>query len=80
MGGIPELVDNGKCGFIYEANDIDDLSYKMKKLFDDDKLVMKFGKNAKEKTKKLYSEEIYYKRIMQIYSNLIKEKCHNEQK
>ena len=80
MGGIPELVDNGKCGFIYKANDINDLSDKMKQLFNDDKLVMKFSKNAKERVKKLYSEEVYYKKIMKIYSNLIRKKCNNEQK
>ena len=78
MGGIPELVEDNKCGYIYNANDIEDLSNKMEKLFKDDKLVIKFSKNSKDRAKKLYSEEVYYKKLIKIYSSLLKEKCSNE--
>lgn len=72
IAGIPELVEDGKNGFVYKHDDIDELSSKMKKLFEDDELVLEFGKYAKENAKKLYSKEVYYKEIMEVYENLVK--------
>ena len=72
IGGIPELVKDNKCGLIYEYDDIDDLADKMKKLFENEILVKEFGKNAKEDANRLYSKEIYYKKIINIYNRLLK--------
>ena len=63
IGGIPELVKHNKNGLIYKYDDIDDLAIKMKKLFDDEKLVKKFGQQAKEIAKVQYSKEKYYDEI-----------------
>ncbi len=72
IGGIPELVQNNKNGYVYEYNNTQELSDKMKQLFENQKIVDEFSKNAKEIAKELYSKEIYYKRIEKIYSNLVK--------
>ena len=73
IGGIPELVKNNKNGFIYKYDDVDALAEKMKTLFEDDKLVKKFSKQAKEIAKEQYSKENYYKKIMKIYDKVLKE-------
>ena len=73
MGGIPELVENNKNGFIYQYDDVDDLSNKMKKLFEDEKLVDKFSKESKKLAKEKYSREKYYEELMNIYKKVIKE-------
>lgn len=70
VAGIPELVKDGHTGFIYEK--IDELSEKMKILFSDKKTAEEFGKNAKMDVQKLYAKEVYYEKIMDIYSELIK--------
>ena len=44
MGGIPELVNDNENGFIYQYDKIDELSNKMKTLFENKKLVDKFSK------------------------------------
>ena len=59
-------------GFIYKYDDVDALADKMKILFEDDKLVKKFSKQAKEIAKEQYSKENYYKKIIKIYNKVIK--------
>lgn len=72
IAGIPELVEDGKNGFVYKHDDVNELADKMKILFEDDKLVLEFGKYAKEKARELYSKEVYYKEIIKVYENLVK--------
>ena len=73
MGGIPELVNDNENGFIYQYDDVDELSNKMKLLFEDEKLVKAFSKKSKELAKENYSREKYYNDIMEIYEKVIKE-------
>ena len=73
MGGIPELICDKENGFIYKADDINELSEKMNILFTDNKLVEKFSIKSKELANKLYSKEKYYKSLIKIYEHLLKE-------
>ena len=70
MGGIPELVNDNKNGFIYST--VEELTDKMNTLFEDKKLVEKFGKESKNLAKKNYDREVYYKKIEKIYKDVIK--------
>ena len=70
MGGIPELVIDNKNGFIYTT--VEELTDKMNILFEDKKLVEKFGKESKNLAKKNYDREVYYKKIEKIYKDIIK--------
>lgn len=72
IGGIPELVKDNENGLIYQYNNIDDLSNKMKTLFENDELVRNLSKNAREESRKLYGKEVYYEKIMEIYEKLIR--------
>lgn len=72
VGGIPELVKNEKNGFTYKYNNIDELSEKMRKLFNDKNLADEFGKEAKKDAKNNYDKEEYYKKIINLYNEAIK--------
>ena len=72
IGGIPELVKDNKDGLLYKFNDIEALSNKMEKLFNDKEISEKLGKNAKEEAQRLYSKQIYYNKIIKIYERLVK--------
>lgn len=72
MGGIPELVEDNQNGFIYQYDDVDELSNKMKQLFEDQKLVEKFSKKSKQLAKEKYSRDKYYEDIMTIYKKVSK--------
>ena len=74
IGGIPELIENNKNGFLYKYDDIDELEECMKKLFEDKQLVDNQSKKSRELFEQNYSEEIYYNKIIEIYNSLIKEK------
>ena len=73
MGGIPELVKNEKTGLIYNFDNIEELSEKMKLLFENRELAESYGSNAKDDAKESFSKELYYNNIVNIYNNLIKE-------
>lgn len=70
IGGIPELVEDNKSGMIYQYNDIEDLKEKMKILFENQNLANAFGKYAKEQAASLYAKEVYYEKIMKVYTKL----------
>lgn len=74
IAGIPELVKDNRSGFIYKYDDINDLADKMRILFEDRNLAEEFEKNAKMDAKELYAKDVYYKKIMDIYENLIEGK------
>lgn len=72
IGGIPELVQNQYTGMTYKFDNIEELSNNMKVLFNDKELAEKLGNNAKEQAKKLYTKNVYYDKILKIYTDLIK--------
>ena len=71
IAGIPELVKDQISGLIFQYDNIEDLSSKMEILFNDDELIKKLEKNAREQAKEEYDKNIYYKKIINIYEKLI---------
>lgn len=72
IGGIPELIEDGVNGYLYQPNDIKGLKEKLELLFESDELTESFCKNSKELFNKNYTAERYYSEIMQIYTSLAK--------
>ena len=71
MGGLPELVEDGTTGFLFEAGDARDLGQKMKVLWNDPELCRRMGKKARVKAGLKYSKETYYRRLMEVYERAI---------
>ena len=71
IGGIPELINNNENGFTYKYDDTSDLADKMRKLFENEKVVNDFSKKSKELAIEKYSREDYYKQIEKIYKDLL---------
>ena len=74
-GGLPEIVDDGKTGFICEPNNPDSLCTcleKMNNLTEDEYLAM--SKAALEKARENCDCEKYYEKLMKCYKDLIKAK------
>ncbi len=76
LGGIPELIDDEKNGFIFEQGNVDQLSEKMTSLIDNADLIKSFGKNARYKAETEFAPEPHYGIIIKEYNNL-KEKVTN---
>ena len=67
LGGLPELVDNGKNGYIFEANNVESLAYYIEKLYElDQKEYNSFEKYSLEKAKKMFDSKTYIDRLMDI--------------
>lgn len=65
IGGIPELIQVGKTGALFEGGNKDDLKEKIQKLWSDKGLTEQYSLNCKDIAFDTIEE--YYKKIMEIY-------------
>ena len=64
IGGIPELIENGVSGDVFESRNVIDLKNKIETMF-----TQTFDyKVLAEKSREKYSSEKYYEHIIQIYN------------
>jgi len=71
-GGIPEMIDHRKNGLIFHRGRSKELEDAIKYLLRNKDLVIKYGKNARQKAEKIYTVERHYSRIMQVYNTVLK--------
>lgn len=66
IGGIPELIDVGKTGELFESGNIDELKEKIQKLWNDKALTDQYSQNCKD----VYFDDIemYTQKLMRIYT------------
>lgn len=72
IGGIPELIEDGVDGLLFEPGNAEDLSAKISYLLNRTYLVQQMGGNARKKVKEEYNPELYYGRLMEIYQRLMR--------
>lgn len=68
IGGIPELIEEGKTGELFESGNKEDLSQKISKLWQDKKLLDTYTKNCE--TQHFSTVEQYTENLMNIYTGL----------
>lgn len=72
IGAIPELVDDGVTGLLFEPGHVKELAAKIKYLKDRPDICRKMGKAGLEKAKREYSKESYYGKLSAAYVQAIK--------
>lgn len=72
IGGIPELIEDGKNGFLYKSDSVSELKEKMQELFVNDEKVKDFSNNSRKLYEKNYSPNAYYNNLMIIYNEVKK--------
>lgn len=65
MGGIPELLEEGKTGELFEAGNPRDLEETLRRLLSAPGLLARYAQNCREKT--FETAESYYQKLMDIY-------------
>lgn len=65
IGGIPELIDNGKTGLLFEPNNAEDLERKIKTILNDTALAEEMSQNCLNK--KFNTVENYAEKLINIY-------------
>lgn len=72
IGGIPELVKDDVNGYTYAYDSVEDLTDKLRILFENDEKVNEFSNNSEKLYKENYSAEAYYNKLMTVYNKYIK--------
>jgi glycosyltransferase involved in cell wall biosynthesis len=68
IGGIPEMIDDGVNGLLFESGNADDLTNKLELLLSNPKKrIVEMGRAAREKLEQQYNVELHYERLMDIY-------------
>jgi glycosyltransferase involved in cell wall biosynthesis len=67
LGGIPEVVEDGVTGLLFEAGNADDLAEKINYLWEHPELCRQMGEAGREKALREYTPNTYYRRLMDVY-------------
>lgn len=71
-GGIPEMVIEGKTGFLFQPGDIQGLKQTMKNFLSLDAYEKEaLGKAARKSVEETYTEEAHYLKLMEIYQEIL---------
>jgi glycosyltransferase involved in cell wall biosynthesis len=71
IGGLPEIVEDGVTGLLFEPGNAKDLADKIRYLWDRPDLCTKMGRAGREKAMREYSPDKYYERLMTAYRKAI---------
>jgi len=71
IGGIPEQIEDGRTGFLFEMGNVKELSEKMDILSSDKELRKNLGKAARKKVKAAYSLAKHCHELESIYKKLL---------
>jgi glycosyltransferase involved in cell wall biosynthesis len=71
IGGIPEIVDDGVTGLLFEPGNAEDLAEKIRYLWDRPELCRRMGQAGREKVLREYTPQRYYERLMAVYEKAI---------
>ena len=66
LGGLPELIEDGKTGLIFENGNVDELKNAIQKLQNDESLAERMHKNCLNKS--FITVEQYYEELIKIYT------------
>ena len=72
IGGIPELVEHGQDGFIYEAGNADALVQTVRELMSDDDRRRSMGESGRRKIAEKFDKESHYKQLISLYEQILR--------
>jgi glycosyltransferase involved in cell wall biosynthesis len=71
IGGIPELIDEGKDGFLFKANDEDSLVNALGQIMENKSRFAEMGLHGRNKALSLFGPQAHIKRINEIYQRFV---------
>jgi glycosyltransferase involved in cell wall biosynthesis len=72
IGGIPEHINDGLNGLLFEPKDPDDLAEKINWMMDNRPRTIEMGREARKKAETHYSKKLHIQKILEIYKELCK--------
>ena len=71
IGGIPEHIEAGEDGLLFQCGNSEDLADKINSLYQDPQRTINLGKRAREKAERFYSVEAHMERLLGVYEELV---------
>lgn len=71
VGGIPETLDNGRCGILVDPNDSHALSEAITQLSQDSTKRKQLGESARAHAEEYFSSDVVTKRILNLYGSTL---------
>jgi len=71
IGGIPELIDDGQNGFLFEPGNALALQTHMAWMAENPDRALEMGSAGRQKVETKFSQERYYTRLMEIYQDIL---------
>ena len=68
MGGIPELIEEGINGELFEAGNVEDLKNKIEKILKNNETLHRYTQNCKDA--KYETSETYYQKLIKVYEGI----------
>ncbi len=72
IGGIPELIEDGKDGLLFKSGNVEDLVSKIKYLYSDTALLKSFSDSCAKRVQQRFSIDSYYEELINVYNLAIK--------
>lgn len=73
IGGIPELIDDGVDGLLFEPGDADELASHMRTLIENPALSEEMGRNGRNKVDERFAMDKYMDSLLGIYERVLKQ-------
>lgn len=71
LGGIPELIDEGQTGLLFEPGDAYDLGAKIRFMLQRRDICREWGRNGNRKLRKEFSRDSHYNRLIELYESVL---------
>ncbi len=72
-GGVVEVIEDGKNGFLVEPRNVDELSKKIRLLLENENIARKMGEEGRKKVEKYFDWEKIVEEIIKIYKKTIEQ-------
>jgi len=72
LGGVPEIIDHGKNGFLVKPGDHRALAEVLTRLLGDAELRTRMGEEGRRRYRRLFEFSGCYRRVLEVYSSLAK--------
>jgi len=71
LGGIPELIQQGKTGYVFTPGDVESLATVLRQVFDTtDGAIAEMGRASRVLVEREYTEQHYFDRMLALYRSL----------
>lgn len=71
LGGIPEIIDDGVNGLLFEPGNADDLAEKISYLSSQTDLLEQMGRSARARVESHYSPQTHYQQLIEVYHKVL---------